>query len=234
MRKRYTRVYVWVPLLALVCLTFVGVGVLSQGSGGWPQWAQNPQHTGFLNVVRQNLNNNLANIVYDPLVPDEMQGVVPVFDEKALLVHYQTPLVDGNDVFMESKAGTYSTSTYSTQTWHQNRFTWQGGTLVKVWTFDSDWVAPGSAFDFWEPVYHAALANGFVYDPGAGGTIFKLNHSDGTVAARINPFDEIGSNTYTASPLTVDDSGNIYYNVVRITGGSAKSSSFYARDVVDS
>jgi len=231
MRKRYTKVYVWVPLLALVCLTFVGVGVLSQGSGGWPQWAQNPQHTGFLNVVGQNLNNNLANIVYDPLVPDEMQGVVPVFGEKALLVHYQTPLVDGNDVFMESKAGSYSTTTYSTQTWHQNRFTWQGGTLVKVWTFDSDWVAPGSQNDFWEPVYHAALANGFVYDPGAGGTIFKLNRADGSVVNRINPFNNINKNRFTASPLSADSAGNVYYNVVQI---APSGTSFYSKDVVDS
>src|SRR5205809_3833633 len=37
----------------------------------WPQWAQNPQHTGFLNVAGQALNKILANIVYDPLVPDE-------------------------------------------------------------------------------------------------------------------------------------------------------------------
>jgi hypothetical protein len=78
---------------------------------------------------------------------------------------------------MESKSGTYSAATYSTQRWHQNRFQWQSGQLVKVWTFDSDWVAPGSQNDFWEPVYHAVLANGFVYDPGAGGTIFKLDRA---------------------------------------------------------
>jgi hypothetical protein len=104
---------------------------------------------------------------------------------------------------------------------------------VRIWTFDSDWVAPGSPNDFWEPVYHAVLANGFVYDMGAGGTIFKLNRADGSVAARINPFDTIDPNTFTASPLTADSAGNIYYNVVRITGGSV-GSSFYSRDAVAS
>jgi len=195
----------------------------------WPQWGQNAQHTGTLNVAGQNLNRILANIVYDPLVPDETAA-----NGGDLLAHYQTPLVDGSDVYMESKSGTYTVNSYATQQWHQNKFTWQGSILTNVWTFNSDWVAPGSAFDFWEPVYHAVLANGFIYDPGAGGTIFRLNRSDGTVAARINPFDEIDANTYTASPLTADDVGNIYYSVVRITGGSANSSSFYARDVVDS
>ena len=195
----------------------------------WPQWGQNAQHTDTLNVAGQNLNRILANIVYDPLVPDETAA-----NGGDLLAHYQTPLVDGSDVYMESKSGTYTVNSYATQQWHQNKFTWQGSILTNVWTFNSDWVAPGSAFDFWEPVYHAVLANGFIYDPGAGGTIFRLNRSDGTVAARINPFDEIDANTYTASPLTADDVGNIYYSVVRITGGSANSSSFYARDVVDS
>ncbi len=211
---------------ALWSLNRVPGGVLAQGSPAWPQWAQNQQHTGFLNIAGQNLNQNLANIVYDLLVPQEMAA-----NGNNLLVHYQTPLVDGNDVFMESKAGTYTTRTYSTQTWHQNKFTWQSGQLVKVWTFDTDWVAPGSINDFWEPVYHAALANGFVYDPGAGGTIFKLIRADGSVKTRINPFDKIDMNTFTASPLSTDNAGNIYYNVVQIAPGGT---SFYSKDVVNS
>jgi hypothetical protein len=215
-------------VLCAVLVTLWVVHTVRAASPNWPQWAQNFQHTGFINVAGQNLNKNLVNIVYDPLVPMETSAV-----GGALLVHYQTPLVDGNDVFMESKSGTYSTSNYSTQIWHQNRFTWQGGQLVLQWTFQSDWVPPGSIHDFWEPVYHAALANGFVYDPGAGGTIFKLNRSNGSVVVRINPFDTLDNNTFTVSPLTADSAGNIYYNVARITGGSV-GTSFYARDVVDS
>src|SRR2546425_5953551 len=231
-RRRVTKAY---KVILFVTVCFASLVLMTtfaqQQSPSWPQWAQNPQHTGFLNVVGQNLNQNLANIVYDPLVETEMQAVIPIQGEKALLVHYQVPLVDGNDVFMESKAGTYSTGTYSTQTWHQNRFTWQNGQLVKVWTFDTDWKAPGSQNDFWEPVYHAVLANGFVYDPGAGGTIFKLNRADGSVVKRINPFSKVDSNTFTASPLTTDSAGNIYYNVVQI---SPAGTSFYSKDVIDS
>jgi hypothetical protein len=81
------------------------VTLLAAGSGtlSWPQWAQNPRHTGFLNVSGQDLNKILADIVYDPLVPQEQ-----ALNGGNLLVHYQTPLVDGNDVYMESKAGTYT------------------------------------------------------------------------------------------------------------------------------
>ena len=217
----------WGALLCAMGATTV-VSTLAMAAG-WPQWAHDQQHTGFINVSGQGLNTILANIVYDPLVPDEMAA-----RGGELLVHYQTPLVDGNDVYMESKSGTYTTSSYSTQRWHQNKFSWQGGQLVRVWTFDSDWVPPGSIHDFWEPVYHAVLANGFIYDPGAAGTIFKLNKSDGSVVSRINPFDTpLSSNTYTASPLSTDSAGNVYYNVVRITGGTVDTA-FTARDVVNS
>jgi hypothetical protein len=209
----------------IVAVGLAGIALRGAPAPSWPQWAQNPQHTGFLNVKGQDLNQILADIVYDPLVPKEQN-----LNDGDLLVHYQVPLIDGDDVYMESKDGSYSKGQYATQSWHQNRFTWVKGALTKVWTFDSDWVAPGSQSDFWEPVYHAVLANGFVYDPGLGGTIFKLNKADGSVVTRINPFGTIDTNTFTASPLTTDAAGNIYYNVVKLQDGNQ----FYAKDAVDS
>jgi hypothetical protein len=214
--------------LALCSMT---MGMAWAFADGWPQWMQNSQHTGFLNVVGQNLNKILANIVYDPLVPDEQ-----AHNDGDLLAHYQTPLVEGNDVYMESKAGSYTEGTYATETWHQNKFSWQGKNLVKLWTFDSDWVPPGSQKEFWEPVYHAVLANGFLYDPGAGGSIFKVNKSNGTAITRIvpaqflNPDGSLNAHTYTVSPLSADTAGNIYYNVLKLhdTGG------FFQNDAIDS
>ena len=209
-----------------IAAAFAGLGIITAAAGqSWPQWAQNPQHTGFLNVTGQRLDSIVANLVYDPLVPDEQ-----AHNGGDLLVHYQVPLVEGNSVYMESKSGTYTEESYSTQAWHQNRFTWISGVLTKVWTFDSDWFPPGSQFDFWEPVYHAVLANGFVYDPGRGGTIFKLNTADGSVVTRINPFGTIDPNTFTVSPLTADAEGNIYYNVLKLQNNI----SFYDSDAVDS
>jgi hypothetical protein len=197
----------------------------------WPQWALNSQHTLFDgNVTGQPISSVLASIVYDHNVAQEKA------DPNAagtLLVHYQVPMIDGNDVFIESKDGTYSNTTYSTQKWHQNKYTWTNGQLVKAWTFDTDWFAPGSSNDFWEPVYHAVLANGFLYDPGEGGTIFKINKTNGSVVKRINPFGAtVDPNTYTASPLTADASGNIFYNVVQIS--TPPTVSFFTSDVVNS
>jgi hypothetical protein len=114
----------------------------------WPQWALNPQHTGQINVAGQPLNRELANIVYDPLVPQEMAA-----NQNALLAHYQAPLIDNSDIFMEFKSGTYSKNRYDTQIWGENGFHWTNGQLVQTWSFTSDWKAPGSQEDFWEPVW---------------------------------------------------------------------------------
>jgi len=229
-RCRSTLVVVAV-LGALLSLNLSAQTVTNLNSPAWAQWGLNPQHTlDLTQTVAQPLNQNLVNIIYDQNVAQEQA------DPNAagtLLVHYQVPLIDGNDVFIESKAGVYSNNTYSTQTWHQNKYTWQQGKFVKIWTFDTDWFAAGSSNDFWEPVYHAVLANGFLYDPGKGGTIFKINKADGSVVKRINPFGTtIDPNTYTASPLSTDGQGNIYYNVVKIATDPAVS--FFTKDVVDS
>ncbi|HYM62169.1 MAG TPA: hypothetical protein VEZ11_14905 [Thermoanaerobaculia bacterium] len=196
----------------------------------WPQWGLNPQHTGQFFVPGQNLNHNLADIVYDPLVPQEMAAVLAEFGSADLLVHYQSPLIDFDDVYMMFKSGTYDPTSYAAQNWGETKYHWHDGSLVAQWAFNSDWKAPGNQDDFWEPVFHPALANGFLYVPGAGGTIFKVNKASGHVVERINPFSGIDPNTYTASPITVDAFGNLYYNVVKTDG----IGDFYNDDVLDS
>ncbi|HEY2116611.1 MAG TPA: hypothetical protein VGJ51_16055 [Candidatus Angelobacter sp.] len=227
--------------LASACLLAGLLAVLSVSAGAqlvapthppdWPQWGLNSQHTLFDGgVAGQALNQNAVILQYDFNLVAEKADPNNTGD---LLVHYQVPLVDGNDVYIESKDGTYTNSTYSTQKWHQNKYTWQGGTLVKQWAFNTDWFAAGSSDLFWEPVYHAVLANGFLYDPGEGGTIFKINKSTGAVVKRINPFGTtINANTFTASPISADSSGNLYYNVVQVTQNNPTG--FLTDDVVGS
>ena len=198
----------------------------------WPQWGRDPQHSSQINVVGQSLNRNLADIIYDSSEPAEVAMATTIFGEADLLIHYQTPLVDGNDVYMEFKSGNPNKNTFATMNWAENKLTWQGSNLVQVWSFPSDWKAPGSYFDFWQPVFHSVLANGALYVPGAGGTIFRVNKSTGAQIARINPFTTIDSNTYTAGPISADSSGNLYYNVIKLQQGA--SGSFYGNDSVDS
>src|SRR5215471_17765901 len=83
------------------------------GAQSWPQWGLNPQHTGQVGVAGQPLNRELADIVYDPLVPTETAAN---FGE--LQAHYQVPLIDDSThIFMEFKAGTYNKNRYDTQIW---------------------------------------------------------------------------------------------------------------------
>lgn len=218
-------------ILVPASLTAQVLAPATSGALAWPQWGLNPQHSLFDGgVVGQQINQIDASFVYDFNVAGEKADPNA---QGTLLVHYQVPLIDGNDVYVESKDGTYSNSTYSTQKWHQNKYTWQGSKLVKVWTFNTDWFAAGSSNLFWEPVYHAVLANGFLYDPGEGGTIFKINKTDGSVVKRINPFGTtIDPNTFTASPLSTDGNGNIYYNIIQVVGNT--DANWVSNDVLNS
>jgi hypothetical protein len=208
--------------LAFLCCSLVAV----QAQTNWTQWALNPQHSlDDTAVTGQVPNRILANIVYDPNVPTEQAD-----NSGELLVHYQVPLVEGSDVYMEFKGGKYTTQSYATQTWGENKFTWVNGQLQQIWSFQSDWKAPGNQNDFWEPVFHASSANGFIYMPGASGSIIKVSKSTGAMVSRIAPFGTTNSNIFTVSPLTVDSSGNLFYNVLQLQ----PSSDFYAADAVDS
>ena len=211
----------------LLAITVLFLGAIDSHAQTWPQWGQNAQHTGSVSVAGQNATQQLANIVYDPFVAAEQAE-----SGGDLLVHYQAPLVDGNDVFMEFKTGRYvqcnpagsggpfpcGADAWDQQVWSEKRLQWQDGALVEAWRFDSDWKPEPDAGGLggWEPVFHAALAGHFIYIPGAGGTVFKLNRDDGTVAARLNPFNTIDPATFVAGPLTADAAGNIYYNVLRL------------------
>jgi uncharacterized protein (TIGR03437 family) len=196
------------------------------GSANWTQWGQNPQHSGSVPLAGQALGEILANILYDPLAAPEQQA------NGELLVHYQTPLVDASgNVFMEFKSGTLAFAGYSTESWGENGFVWQNNQLTQTWSFTSDWIAPGIVADFFEPVFHAALANGSVYVPGANGSIIQLDLETGAEIQRIAPFGT-DPNTYETGPISADAFGDLFYNAVQIV--IAPNASFYSNDATDS
>jgi uncharacterized protein (TIGR03437 family) len=198
--------------------TTIAIGV------DWPQWAHDPQHTSSPGIAGQNLNQILADIVYDPLVSQEQSA-----NYNELVAHYQVPLVAGNDVYMEYKSGSYSASTFATEIWGENKFTWQTGQLVQQWGYASDWKAPGSSNDFWEPVFHAALGDGVLYLPGANGSIIELNEATGGLVQRFAPFGA-DPNTYETGPITIDANGNLYYNAIQVVTANG----FYGNDSTNS
>ena len=198
---------------------------IAVGTTEWTQWSQNSQHTGNIALPAQSPARILADIVYDPLATAEQQH------QGELLAHYQVPLVQGNDVFMSFRSGTFNPDDNATQNWGETRYTWQSNQLAPAWSYTSDWKAPGSLNDFFEPVFHAALANGSVYLPGAHGSIIRLDRATGAEIQRIAPFGT-DANTYEIGPISADAEGNLYYNALQIVVDPGAS--FYARDAIDS
>ena len=208
---------------AFVLFAALFATALAAGAQTWPMFGQNAQHQGAVTVAGQASNHILATVVYDPFTTQEMNDPIATPD---LLVHYQTPLLDGSDVYMEFKSGTYtSIKTWETQIWNEQRLTWSNGALNQVWAFQSDWKpAPYGTLTLgpgWEPVFHAALSGSFVYVPGAGGTVYKLNKSNGSVAAHINPFgSSVDTTIFLGGPITADAAGNIYYDTLQLSHGT--------------
>jgi len=195
------------------------------GDTNWNQWAQNPQHTGNISLYGQGLNRILANVLYDSLADAERQV------EGELLSHYQVPLVSGNDILVAFRTGTFDPTNNATATWGETHYSWQNNQLVATWAYTSDWAAPGSLNDFFEPVFHGALANGAVYLPGASGSVIQLDAATGQMIRRIAPFGT-DANTYETGPISADVQGNLYYNAIQIVVDPV--SGFYANDAIDS
>jgi outer membrane protein assembly factor BamB len=188
----------------------------------WPQFAHDARHAGQVGSAAQPLMRVLADIVYDPFAGEEIAGT-----DGDLLVHYQVPLVDGDDVFMEFKSGVFSGwPNWQTESWSVHRLHWQNGVLADLWTAPTDWkpVPPASA-DSWEPLFHAVLANGFLYEPGAGGTLLQIERGSGAIVRRINPFGTtVDPSTYLVSAPSADAAGNIYYTAMRLNASAPWSS----------
>jgi outer membrane protein assembly factor BamB len=187
----------------------------------WSQWGQNAQHSGRAAAVGQPATRLLADFVYDPFVVQEKGGAVAGGD---LLVHYQSPLIHGADVYMAVKSGRFTgPSTRETQTWNETRLHWRGAALVRQWTFASDWKpVPSGGFGgpALEPIFHAVLSGRFLYVPGAGGSLYQLDQITGKVAAHIRPFGPAADpDLFLCGPPAADASGNVYYNAIRLVHG---------------
>jgi len=197
-------------------------------NAAWPQWGQNPQHTGFLAVPGQSLQGKLSDQIFDPFVSQEIAE-----SGGGLLMHYQVPLVNGNNIYMMFKTGTYvpcnppgsgkpfpcGPNDWNAEIWNETDLQWQNGQLVPAWNFATDWnpVPNDYALGGWEPLFQPALAGTYVYVPGAGGTIYQLDQTTGVVLQQINPFGTSEDPTkFVSGGLTADNQGNIYYNVMQL------------------
>ena len=211
----------------------------------WTQWGQNPRHDGQLGVAGQRLDRIQAELVNDPLA-----GPKKAESSGSLLTHYQAPLVvNGEEALIPVHGGQYTpcsppgsrspfpcgADATGGRTWSQRMMQWRDGQLVEKWTFASDWkpVPDLGALAGWEPVFHAVISGDFVYVPGAAGSVHKLNRSDGSVAARIDPFGDASTNRFVAGPLSTDGRGSVFYNAIQlVVPTTASDPSPWQRDVL--
>ncbi|WP_394835728.1 hypothetical protein LVJ94_02215 [Pendulispora rubella] len=191
------------------------------------QFGGDATHQNRTCVVGQDLKKTISSAVYDPFVAQE----VAEQPNGGLLVHYPMPLTRRNQLFMSRKSGRFvpcdppgsgqpaPCGLQNTEFIHWNMVGYDNddGQLSERWTFTSDWkpfsVLGGRAF---EQVFQSALGRRVLFVPGLGGTVHVLDPKHGRVLARLNPFgSDVDPAYHIASPLTVDDDDNLYYNVLK-------------------
>src|SRR5579872_4528702 len=237
-----SRLYV-LSLVILLSVSVLLLAAFGNESDFWPQWGHDPQHSGQVGISGQKLNKKIADFVYDPFTTFEKAENKPLFGEAVLSAHFPAPLADRNSFYMIQKTGTYhrcnpngkwgfgfdcGPNRWNSIKWNVARYDWHLAKAVRTWVYATDWVPEPNATNVlkgyvgltgWEPVFHPALANGYLYVPGAGGTVWKVDVNTGQAQAPINPFAGTGINpaaTFVAGPLTADASGNIFYNVIEL------------------
>ena len=184
-------------------------------AAAWPQFGRDGTHTGAAPNAGQPLQVVAASVVIDPFADFERSVM-----GDDLFAHYATPLIDGDDVFVEIKGGSYTVGNWSTQTWGVQALRWQGSALVSRWTVFSDWkpvpFTGGGVGPFFEPVFQPVLANGYLFMPGVGGSVLRVDRDTGRIIDRLGGPQPLDPLTFVSGPIVADSAGTLYYNVIAL------------------
>jgi hypothetical protein len=190
----------------------------------WPQWGGTRDHAGQVCVGGQRPMRFLASVVVDPFAANETAG------DGDLRIHYQVPLVVGDDVYALQKSGAFTPPcpipdagaeaacvSEDSQTWNETYFSWASGQIVREWTYPTDWKPVPSEIGNSEQMFQPAVSGGYLYIPGLGGTLHKVDRKTGKLVKRLSPFpDPIDVDSYVSGPVVADGNGNVYYNVIKM------------------
>jgi hypothetical protein len=200
-------------LVLSLCPVFVAPGFGDQPDGPgrceWSQWGQSASHDSQVCARAEDPERLLHQRTVDPFVGaggDPFRGPQD---------HLQVPLSDDEGhVFVMEKTGVAGDP--ASFVWHEKGLRWRHGALVERWSFASDWKPAPLTTDL-GGMFQPALTRRYIYVPGAGGTVFKLDKRNGHVKERINPFGPtLQPNTHVVGGITSDEDGNVYYNVLRL------------------
>jgi outer membrane protein assembly factor BamB len=213
--------------IVAAAIAAAGFGFGSCNLCEWTQWGGSAFHIGQVCGPAQQPNRVLAQLTFDPFVPQEQAERYG-----DLYAHYQVPLLSGDDAFVMVKAGRYVSGdppgsakpfpcgpdAWDSQIWSERRLHWEHGQLKEKWTFASDWKPVSALFTgAWEPMFQPALSGDSLFVPGAGGTVFELDRESGEVIRRINPFGPgLDLQAHVSGGITIDLHGTIFYNVLKL------------------
>ncbi|MGZ6079396.1 MAG: hypothetical protein ACXWK4_01185 [Myxococcaceae bacterium] len=211
-------------------LSFISDPLRADAGCDWAQWGQNWAHTGQACTPAQGFGQALATVTFDPFVPQEIEEAAGLTGRDDLFVHYASPLVVGDDLYMAVKAGVYVScvppgsgnpapcgfDAWDQQVWTVKHFAWVSGTLTPQQSFGSSWKPPPPAVVLgWEPVFQPAVHDQGVWVPAAAGTVIRVDRQLKNPQA-VNPFTDSNQNRYVTGPLVVDADGTLLYNVVEL------------------
>ena len=179
----------------------------------WGNYGGNPQHTAISSVRSQSLQTILWQTPVD-LDPQYTNG-------EYLLIHYGTPLCTAaNTIILPVKTGANDGFRVEAR---------NGANGSLLWSFASDYTLPAHR---WTPSYCPTITpNGRIYFAGAGGTVYYRDNIDSTTPGAVNQIAFYGTANYTAdkptynnavkicTPLTSDNSGNVYFGY-RVSGAN--------------
>lgn len=179
----------------------------------WLQFGRDAQHTASTPAASQ----DLARIAWS--APVDLQP--PYQPNGTLLVHYGSPVVTArNTVVFPVRTNAASDFRIDARS---------GATGEALWTAATDYRLPPHN---WIPSVNPALtASGFVWFPGAAGTVWRRSAVDTAGVATLQRFAFYGDGLYAANsgalagsvfintPLTTDADGNVFFGFV-VTGAN--------------
>ncbi len=206
----------------------------------WTQWAQGAAHQGQACVPGQAPDRLLARLSYDPLSGVETADT-PGDQGPELVVHYATPLLVDDDVYVVVKGGPYvpcdpvgsfslpdggvfcGPNARDTLSWSVKALKWNGDQLAEQWTYKTDWKPVLADLAPWEPPLQPAVAGDYLWVPGAGGTLDQVERATGKRKKRVDPFND--KNFHAVSGVAAGPHGDLYYAALKLDPADAFASS---------
>jgi hypothetical protein len=210
---------------AVIC-ALLGTPAFAGNAPAWRGDAANAQHTARAPAAGQALANFHWHMAVDLMPPAHLHGA----PGGEILIHYASPMITAkNTVLMPVKTG--STGAFEIDAV-------KGATGKRFWKQATDYLLP--PYDWLPPLPAHLTKQNRLYFAGAGGTVYFRDTPDAKtgnsgqlafygVAKYQKNKTAFNENVMIDTPITADDSGNIYFGFVVLGSNPLKLKSGVAR-----